>query len=380
MFANVQAIRYYVGAYATATCCGFMVVMRDLHAREVYRLSRRLAAWGDGDRNRLLFDVAPPRDGAPTMLVDVVLVSPRGLAVFCVQEGRGSAYGDVGDGHWIVVGSVKRGGSEWMVPNLGACVSETVAALRGYLLMDGTTALPVASCAVFSDAVDVDHVEVAEGVMLTHVRDVASPLDDALPVTADEEREDTVPSFDDADLKRRYRVLRVCANMPDVDADGEGAILSFERSDRLQPTAWLRGVARRGLSNVTFRLLDWECVLPGQNAGTHDVIIASWCQAMMGVEKLSALARKKVAVQIFADAPSIPAFLGVLYSGWGKEGERSGRNGSVHRSEGMSSRGPQGSVLGPGGRGRFGYGGPGSFGGGRARSAYIDIVNRVYGA
>lgn len=518
---NVLAIRYYAGAYAKATRRGFVAVVRDPHAREVYRLSRRLAAWGDGDRNRLLFDVALPRDGAPTVRADTVLVSPRGLGVFCVQEGRGSAYGDAGDGHWIVVGSAKRDGSERMVPNLGARVSEVAAALRGYLSMDATTTLPVATCAVFSDAVDVDHVEVAEEVTLSHVRDVSSPLDEALPVTADEEGGDTAPSFDDADLKRRYRALRACANMPDVDADGEGAILSFERSDRLEPTAWLRGAvrreheestvaeivrkadrlasskedfdaltwervleisnrmegggdaerrsdtsggvgetqgkmtdwneqaafydkfvfceledtatyldvvgieaddtvldvccgpgrvsvlaaaraksvtaidsaekmlsaaqdnaARRGLSNVTFRLLDWECVLPGQNVGSHDVVIASRCQAMMDVEKLSALARRKVAVQIFADAPSIPALLGVLYSGCGTEGERPGRNGSVRKPEGTSPRGPQpqGVALGPEGRGRFGYGGPGSFEGGRARSAYIDIVNRVYGA
>jgi hypothetical protein len=165
-----------------------------------------------------------------------------------------------------------------------------------------------------------------------------------------------------------------------------------------------------------FKLLDWNCVLPGQNVAQADVVIASRCGAMMDVAKLSALANRTVGVQIFADAPSVPALQGVLFSGCKpakKDGEGEGKGpqggpggpgmpGGPQGGPGMPAMmgmpgiggpgmpgGPQGGPGGPGmPGGPQGPGGPGMPGGpqgpgapkGRARSAYIDLVNKVYDA
>ena len=68
--------------------------------------------------------------------------------------------------------------------------------------------------------------------------------------------------------------------------------------------------------------MDWDHVLPGQNLVRADVVMASRCGAIMQVEKLSALAKRTVGVQIFANAPSIPALLDVLFSGCGEPPSR----------------------------------------------------------
>lgn len=110
-----------------------------------------------------------------------------------------------------------------------------------------------------------------------------------------------------------------------------------------------------------FRLLDWKHVLPGQNVQPADVVIASRCGAMMDVEKLSALAKRKVGVQIFANAPSIPELLSVLFSGCGED-DLPGHGGPGAGGPGMPPAGP-GPMGGHGGPGpKPGPGGPGQMG------------------
>ena len=132
--------------------------------------------------------------------------------------------------------------------------------------------------------------------------------------------------------------------------------------------------ADRQLDNVEFKLLDWNCVMPGQNLKKHDVVISSRNPSMFDVEKLTSLANRMVALQIFADAPSIPALIGVLFSGCGDDflkGPFDPR--SQHRGE------PAGLAPGP-------HGGPGDQASNgtptnaRADSAYIKLVRRVYDA
>jgi SAM-dependent methyltransferase len=77
-----------------------------------------------------------------------------------------------------------------------------------------------------------------------------------------------------------------------------------------------------------FRLMDWNNVMPGQNLSCADLVIASRCSAMMDIEKLSALSKHRVGIQIFADAPSIPELQDVFFAGCPKPGlpaERPGR-------------------------------------------------------
>jgi len=133
-----------------------------------------------------------------------------------------------------------------------------------------------------------------------------------------------------------------------------------------------------GVGNAcTFKLLDWKHVLPGQNLEQSDVVIASRCGAMMDVDKLSALAKRTVGVQIFANAPSIPELLNVLFSGCGEpDGMKGGHGGPMG--------GPGGPMGGPGGpgqppMGRPGPGGPGGGPGGPGdrKAIYLKIAEKV---
>ena len=96
-----------------------------------------------------------------------------------------------------------------------------------------------------------------------------------------------------------------------IGVDSAGKMLEHAREN-----ARIMGVADR----CDFRLLDWNHVMPGQNLEKADVVMASRCGAIMDVEKLSALANRTVAIQIFANAPSIPMLLDVLFSGCKKPG------------------------------------------------------------
>ena len=147
------------------------------------------------------------------------------------------------------------------------------------------------------------------------------------------------------------------------------------------------GVAER----CRFDLLDWNCALPGQNVQIHDVVIASRCGAMMDIEKLSALACEKVAVQIFADAPSIPQIKNVLLSGCGDDGAeaagpgRSPMPGAPMPPVGVGQSAPSGMPGRPGapmgGAGKpAGPGMPPAVPAPRRMSAYKAIIDKVYDA
>lgn len=153
--------------------------------------------------------------------------------------------------------------------------------------------------------------------------------------------------------------------------------------ERARENAGAMGVGER----CDFRLLDWDHVLPGQNLQPADVVIASRCRAMMDVDKLSALARRTVGVQIFANAPSIPALLGVLFSGCGEGGGPGGRPETPTQGERLMPGGSGGTPpLGmPGGPGPMGPGGPGGpgqrpDGPGAKRAIYLKIAQKAFEA
>lgn len=195
------------------------------------------------------------------------------------------------------------------------------------------------------------------------------------------ELEDTETYLDAIGIAPDDTVLDVCCGPGRISvlaAARAAHVTGIDSAEKMLAAA-RANASERGLDNVDFRLLDWECVLPGQNVKKHDVVIASRCGAMMDVEKLSALANRTAAVQIFANSPSIPALLGVLFSGCA---DVPGRASQPGRDAGVPREMPGGKPpMGPGGP-QGGPGGPG-FGvpaGGRARSAYIDIINKVYNA
>ena len=188
------------------------------------------------------------------------------------------------------------------------------------------------------------------------------------------ELEDTATYLDLIGIEPDDTVLDVCCG------PGRIAMLAAERAKSvtgidLYPKMLEHAranVEARGLANVTFQQIDWNCVLPGQNVAVHDIVIAARNLAMFDVGKLSALARKTVMIQIFADAPSIPMLQGVLFSGCEDE-------------EGRPAFGGPG---GPGGQGGPvpGPGGPpmrpreSTSTGGRASSAYFDLFTKAYNA
>lgn len=153
----------------------------------------------------------------------------------------------------------------------------------------------------------------------------------------------------------------------------------------------------------SFRQLEWSCVLPGQNVVPADVAIACRAEAKTDVEKLSALGIRTAAVQVFADAPTIPALMDVLFSGCkparkggrpegAPEGEPAG--GPDRGDKPAGGPGPQGGRPGPAGPGApggrpapggmppFAMGRPqgGAPAGGRKPVLYKEIVDKVYAA
>lgn len=135
------------------------------------------------------------------------------------------------------------------------------------------------------------------------------------------ELDDTRSYLDLLGIKPTDTVLDVCCGPGRISvlaAERCAHVTGIDSAERMleyaRRNAGEHGVAER----CDFKLIDWNCVLPGQNVEKHDVVIASRCPAMGDVEKLSALARKTVAIQIFANAPSIPELLNVLFSGCGE--------------------------------------------------------------
>ena len=191
VFVNVQACLFYLSAYAKATKRGFLDTMRDPHARAVYALSRRLAPHagktkGGDEGVRLFFDVVISCADARAVMADLVLVSAEGIAVACVQEGRGTLFGNVDDGHWLLVGPRSGENSEHMVSNLGMQTAQAASALREYLLLedDSPRIVPAVVLGFLLKAVDVD---VFSGVVLTGMKDAPKAIHEALGV--DESKE-----------------------------------------------------------------------------------------------------------------------------------------------------------------------------------------------
>ena len=231
------------------------------------------------------------------------------------------------------------------------------------------------------------------------------------------ELDDTEAYLDAVGVTGDKSVLDVCCGPGRISvlAAKRGCVVTgVDNADRMLAFA-AENAADEGVGErCDFKLLDWRHVMPGQNVQKHDVVIASRCPAMMDIDKLSALANETVAVQIFADAPSIPQLQEVLFSGCGK-GDRPGPGGPGAGGPGMPPAGgpggpgmpggPQGGPgrppMGPGGPqggpGRppmppMGPGGPGMPGGpqagpggpggksGRGGSAYKAVIDKVYEA
>lgn len=163
-------------------------------------------------------------------------------------------------------------------------------------------------------------------------------------------------------------------------AERAASVTGIDSSEKMLEFA-NRNAGERGLSNVKFLRRDWKKVLPGQNVKKHDIVIASRCLAMFDVQKLSSLANKKVGIQIFADAPSIPELQNVLFDGCGEEPHHGPRPGGPAGAPGAPAGGP-GQPGGPGMPGRPGPGGPGGPGpmSGRPKSAYFKIFEKAYNA
>lgn len=185
------------------------------------------------------------------------------------------------------------------------------------------------------------------------------------------ELDDTRTYLDAVGVAEGDSVLDVCCGPGRVSvlaAERGASVVGIDSAEKMLERARENASAMGMGERCEFRLLDWDHVLPGQNLQPADVVIASRCRAMMDVEKLSALARRTVGVQIFANAPSIPALLGVLFSGCGEDeaparGER-----------------PAGGM--PGGPGPMGPGGPGQRPDGPSakRAIYLKIAQKAFEA
>ncbi len=172
---------------------------------------------------------------------------------------------------------------------------------------------------------------------------------------------DTDTYLDAIGVKGDESVLDVCCGPGRISvlaAKRGCTVTGVDSADRMLAFAAENADAEGVGSQCDFKLLDWKHVMPGQNVAKHDVVIASRCGAMMDIEKLSALANKTVAVQIFADAPSIPQLQEVLLSGCGEVG-RPGPGGPGGPGAPGMAGGPQGGPGGPGMPPAGGPGGPG---------------------
>lgn len=225
------------------------------------------------------------------------------------------------------------------------------------------------------------------------------------------ELEDTRTYLDAIGLEGSESVLDVCCGPGRISvlaAERGCSVVGIDSAEKMLECA-AANAQRFGVDDrCSFQLVDWDCALPGQNVQQADVVIASRCRAMMDVEKLSALAKRKVAIQIFADAPSLPALKGVLFSGCGnglRKGGASQQGPDGVRKEGgpvvltpadcaagaVPPMGAPGAAGGPGGMGPKGPQGPQGPGGlfppkgpgselFRKGCAYIDIMLKAYNA
>lgn len=218
------------------------------------------------------------------------------------------------------------------------------------------------------------------------------------------ELDDTRAYLDAIGVGEGDTLLDVCCGPGRVSvlaAERGAKVTGIDSAERMLAHAKENAQVRGVEDKCTFQLQDWNSVLVGQNVKLHDVVIACRCGAMMDIEKLSALAKRTAAVQIFADAPSIPRLQGILFDGCGDadephgapEGERADRPHRGGRPEEAPGGPGFGGSMGPGPRGPMGPGGPG-FGGprgpmgpggpspkpGRKPSGYKKVIDAVYDA
>ncbi len=200
------------------------------------------------------------------------------------------------------------------------------------------------------------------------------------------ELDDTRTYLDAIDVQAGESVLDVCCGpgrISVLSAERGATVTGIDSAARMLENAAKNTEAFGVADKCTFTLMDWAHVLPGQNVKKHDVVIASRCGAMMDIEKLSALANRRVGIQIFADAPSIPALIDVLFSGCeaaeGTKGEGAPAGGITGgRPAGAPAGGPQGAPGMPGGPQGGPFGAPA--GPGRPVGIYKRIFDKVYEA
>ena len=206
------------------------------------------------------------------------------------------------------------------------------------------------------------------------------------------ELDDTRAYLDAIGVGEGDTLLDVCCGPGRVSvlaAERGAKVTGIDSAERMLAHAKENAQAMGVGDACTFQLQDWNSVLVGQNVKLHDVVIACRCGAMMDIEKLSALAKRTAAVQIFADAPSIPRLQDILFDGCGKkeephdgpDGERAEDPHAMGRPEGPGGPEPCG-PMGPGGpgpRGPMGPGGPGPKPG-RKPSGYKKVIDAVYDA
>ncbi|NLZ99675.1 MAG: methyltransferase domain-containing protein [Clostridiaceae bacterium] len=71
----------------------------------------------------------------------------------------------------------------------------------------------------------------------------------------------------------------------------------------------------RNLSNVHTVHMDWKEAVVGENVSKHDIVIASRSVAMQDLKKLNSFAKKYAVLVCWANAPSIPPILNILFQG-----------------------------------------------------------------
>ena len=195
------------------------------------------------------------------------------------------------------------------------------------------------------------------------------------------ELEDTRSYLDAIGVSGMDSVLDVCCGPGRVSvlcAERGARVTGIDSAEKMLAHARANAAAMSVSDNCDFRLLDWNHVLPKQNLHQHDVVIASRCGAMMDTEKLSALARRTVGVQIFANAPSIPALLGVLFSGCG-DGSIPDRGGSREVSNAIKQEAGAQCMGGPMGMSSgFSGSGPRPDGPDAKQSIYLKIAEKAF--
>jgi len=130
------------------------------------------------------------------------------------------------------------------------------------------------------------------------------------------ELEYTVPQLDCLDIQPTDTVLDIgCGpgRISTLAAKRAKSVTSLDAAPKM--LAHVKANAERiGITNIRTYLSDWFDVKPG-DLEKHDIVIASRTEAMRDIEGVTALAKKYAAMVIWANAPSIPELMNILYAG-----------------------------------------------------------------